>query len=434
MMPRTTDEYAEVKIPYGKTYLSGRIPSSALLYKAEPKMTEGIANLSTKIAEAIRHPIGGGSLDQTVNKKEKILILVDDNTRVTPVHKILPVVLDELNHIGVDDSRISVMVATGTHRPMTRQELDEKLGKALQTRIEVLQHQYEDHDSLARIEDTESGAPVSVNRKVLECGTLIGIGNIIPHCDAGFSGGAKIVQPGICGYETTAYTHVLAGLQEEIPLGDVGTPCRIEAEAVAQQVGLKLIINVVLNPENEVVKVVAGDPVQAHRAGVHASRQVYETLIPGRADIVIVSSYPADIDYWQAMKGLCSAHFGVKRGGTIIFVTPCPEGVSEAHPKFMEYWARMSNQEVSRRVKELSFANEELDMIASENALMTSKIRERSDILLVSEGISSEESKTLGFEKVPVLQDAIDYALKRHSTGSIGVITHGGDLLVKEVQ
>ena len=179
--------------------------------------------------------------------------------------------------------------------------------------------------------------PVHVNKKILEADYVVGLGNIIPHCDAGFSGGAKIVQPGVCGFATTAATHIAAALLDEIPLGDLNNPCRQGIEEVAGKVGLKFIINVVMSPSGEVIDVFAGDFIAAHRAGAILAEQVYGVEIPELADIVIVSSQPGDIDFWQGEKALISAYFCVKKGGIIIFVAPCYEGMEHNHPRLRDW-------------------------------------------------------------------------------------------------
>ena len=195
-----------VSIPYGEKSLSVTLPQSALLYKAEPRAGQRVADLSKEIARAVRHPIGVDFLRDVISQSGDVLILTDDNTRATPLKEILPAVIDELNRIGIQDGRISILIATGTHRPLMPQELDEKFSRAIQNRVEISQHCYTDDHALVKVGETKRGIPIRINRKAIQCGTLIGIGSIVPHCDAGYSGGAKIVQPGIGGYEITAYT------------------------------------------------------------------------------------------------------------------------------------------------------------------------------------------------------------------------------------
>jgi nickel-dependent lactate racemase len=281
---------------------------------------------------------------------------------------------------------------------------------------------------LGHVQVGRSVIPILVNRKALEADFIIGIGDIIPHCDAGFSGGAKILQPGICGYATTAATHVAAALLDEIPLGVVDNPCRLGMEEVARRVGLNFIVNVVKNFRNEIVEVVAGDFIAAHRQGVQTSRRSFGVSVPAPADIVIVSSHPCDIDYWQAEKGIISAYFAVRKGGVIIFVAPCPEGLEHNHPRLRD-WLKLSYDEACAAARTCSPEDTQADLISADLAILNARIREKADILLVSDGLTPADSAILGYQKLATLQEAVDLAVRRFPTGTIGVLARGGDCL-----
>ncbi len=426
-------EVETLMIRYGQGYVSISLPRARVDFTLEPRMLPPVLEVEEAVVNAIRHPIDSPPISKLVQPNSPIIILVEDNTRSTPLKRVLPPLLNELSSLGVPDKQITLLIASGTHRNMTASELVEKYGEDTCRRFAIVQHDYKDSGLVQVGSIGDANVPVYVNPLALTCGTLIGIGNIIPHCDLGYSGGAKIVQPGICGYAATAYTHVLAALQDEIPLGCTETPSRIEAEKIARVVGLDMIVNVVLNARQEIVSVVAGDPVKAHRSGVERSREIFELEIPRRADIVISSSYPADLDYWQAMKGLVAGYFAVKPGGTIILVTPCPEGIAPTHPRFMDYWNNMSLDECLSVLKSASYHDETSDLIAAECAVMTARIREFASVILVSGGISYDEAVRLGFMKVNSLDDAVTLALRRFPNGRIGIINSGGDVLPKVI-
>ncbi len=237
---------------------------------------------------------------------------------------------------------------------MTDDEILAKVGEEALRRVRLSQHDFNEEDQLVDLGAISAGEgytiPVQVNRTAMDADLLIGLGNIIPHCGAGYSGGAKIVQPGVCGFATTAATHVTATVLPEIPLGEVDTPCRRGMEEVARTVGLAFIVNVVQDPHHRIVEIVAGDCVDAHRAGVAVSRRAWGVPVPEPADIVVVSSYPADIDWWQGEKGLIAAYFAVKEGGVIVFCTPCPEGLEHNHPR-LRFWLQTTFAEGIEMVK-----------------------------------------------------------------------------------
>jgi lactate racemase len=421
----------KISIPYGSGSLTAQIPEDRILFSGEMADLQALQHFEEYLLEKLDRPIGCGPLKSLISPDNRILILIEDHTRNTPVKKILPVLLDYLENAGIASTQIEILTAPGTHRIMTDKELTEKIGEGIAQRVKVSQHDFRDAraiTNLGTVRVGESQIPVQVNRKVLEADFLIGLGDIVPHADAGFSGGAKIVQPGVCGFATTAATHIAGALLDEIPLGDVANPCRLGMEEVARRVNLRFIINVIKNYRNEVVEIVTGDFVQAHRRGVIAARKSFGVSVPAPADMVIVSSYPCDIDYWQAEKGLIAAYFAVKRGGIIIFAAPCPEGMEHNHPRLRD-WIRMTFAEACAAARKISPEDTHADLIAADLAICNSRIREKADIYLVSDGLTQEDSAVLGYRKFATLQQAVDGAWERFPQGRFGMLPRGGDCL-----
>ena len=221
----------------------------------------------------------------------------------------MPLLLDEINAARVPDDDVTLVIATGTHRPLTAAELDRKYGSRVIDRIRVRTHDCLDGDSLAHFGVTRRGTDIWVSRAVVEADVRIGVGNIVPHHPTGWSGGAKILLPGVAGRHTTGQLHLLGATEQQ--LGKVDTPCREEMEDFARQVGLGCIVNTVLDRRGRMCGVVAGHYVAAHRRGVDMARQVMGVPFDRQADIVLASTYPIDFDLFQADKGLFSAAIGV---------------------------------------------------------------------------------------------------------------------------
>ncbi len=420
-----------ISLPYGNDSLTAQIPEDLLLFSGEMTPLRALENFDEDLRQKFDRPIGCRPLKDQLSVRDRVLILVEDNTRNTPVKKILPVLLAYLEKAGLPLANVEILTAPGTHRLMTEKELTEKIGEGIAQKVRVSQHDFRDTRAivdLGAIQVGQSRIPVQVNRKVLEADFLIGIGDIVPHSDAGFSGGAKIVQPGVCGFATTAATHIAGALLEEIPLGEVANPCRLGMEEVARQVNLRFIINVVKNFQNEVVEVVTGDFVQAHRRGVVTARKSFGVSIPASAEVVIVSSYPCDIDYWQAEKGLISAYFTVKKGGILIFVAPCPEGLEHNHPRLRD-WLKMSYAEACAAARKISPEDTQADLIAADLAICNARIREKAEVYLVSGGLDEEDSGILGYRKFATLPQAVESALERFPRGRFGLLPRGGDCL-----
>lgn len=420
-----------ITIPYGTNKLQASIPAESLVFEGNSEEFLPVYDFEKTLLEKLDAPIGCHALKKLVTKSDKILILIEDNTRNTPVKQILPILLNYLTEHGVELNNIEILTAPGTHRLMTDQEILEKVGEQIVKTVKINQHDFTDKSSIADLGIVEAGGMkfhVQVNKKALDADFIIGLGNIIPHSDAGFSGGAKIVQPGICGPATTAATHIAGALLDEIPLGNVENPCRKGMEEVARKVGLKFIINVVMIPSGEVVGIFTGDFIKAHREGAKLSAKVYGVTIPTRADIVVVSSYPCDIDYWQAEKGLVSAYFSVKKGGFIIFAAPCYEGMEHNHPKLRD-WAKFTYEEAKRAINKISLDDDAADLVAADIAMANARVRECATILVVTDGLCSNDIELLGYVKFESLQEAVDHALSKIPGGTVGVLPRGGDCL-----
>lgn len=199
-------------------------------------------------------------------------------------------------------------------------------------------------------------------------------------------------------------------------------------EKVAKRVGLRFIINTIMNFKNEVIDIVAGDFVKAHRKGANIAEKAFGVRVLEPADIVIVSSHPADIDYWQAEKGVISAYFAMKEDGFIIYVAPCPEGLEHNHPKFRE-WLKMSFSGACDLIRKIPLKDETADLVSADLAICNSRVREKANILAVSHGLAEADLKILGYKPFKAVRDALDFALATIPDGTIGILPRGGDCL-----
>jgi len=308
---------------------------------------------------------------------------------------------------------------------MSGNEIFHQFGQEIVDRVAIYNHPWQDPDQLEDLGKTANGTPISVCRMAFQADFLIGIGSIVPHHIPGFSGGAKIVQPGITGPETTGATHLLSVRAENSWLGVVENPVRKEMEEVADRIGLSAVFNCVLNSSGKLVKAFYGDPKAAFRAGAEVSRQVYGVRIPGLSDIVVAGSFPCDIEFWQAHKTLYPAQKVVRKGGRIIVVTPCAEGVAVTHQEILEYAALPSN-----RILSMIESGRISDTVSGALALAWAKVREHAAVSLVSDGISDEETRALGFTPFSTVEDAIEEAVSSlGSEATVSVLTKAPDML-----
>lgn len=423
-MASTTDR-RRIDLPYGDQSIPVEVPASNLRSVLSPHQVAAVPDLDAEIRRALDEPIGAPGLRQVAAGAGNAVIIADDLTRLTPVDRIIPHLLDELNAAGVPDEAITVLIALGTHRPMTGKEIVRRFGETVTRRVQVLNSPWQDPSRMMDLGRTEHGTPVSIARIAIETDILIGLGSIVPHHIPGFSAGSKIVQPGISGAATTGATHFLSTRTRRSYLGLVENVIRQEMETIADRVGLTAILNTVLNQDGDVVRAVYGDHRQAFRAGVDVSRGVYGVPFDAPADIVIASSYPCDIEFWQAHKTLYPADIAVNEGGTIVVLTPCPEGVSVTHQDMLEITALDAG-----RIESMIDAGELEDVVSGGLALAWARIRERADVSLVSGGIPETDARALAFTPYQSVDDALAAALSKHGEdATINVLTHAPDLL-----
>ena len=390
-----------------------------------PKNVSGVADLGAAIHQALANPIGTKPLRELAQGAKKVALVADDNTRLTPADKIIPILLDELNAAGIRDEQVAVIIALGTHRPMTQEEILAKYGPEVVRRVQVKNHNFRDPALMVDLGTTPNGTHIQVNREAYEADFKIGIGSIVPHYIPGFAGGAKIVQPGISAEQTTAETHLLSTCEPRSFLGIRDNPVRIELNSIARAVRLNTIVNTVLNCHGDVVGVFYGDVVDAFNAGVELSRDVYSVELPEVADIVVASSYPCDIEFWQAHKALYPADLAVKAGGVIVLATPCYEGVSVTHADILDITG-----ESMQGLKERVARKEVHDEVAASLAIGWAQVKEREAVYMVSSGIAAEEARRLGFTPFPTVQAALDAALALQGPAArITVLTHAPDML-----
>ena len=376
-----------------------------------------------EIQKALENPIGSPTIEALSPRGKKIAIVVDDMSRMTPTNTLLQSILGVLHSEGVKKEDVKIIIALGTHRAMTTHEMKDKYGSQIVERYEVINHSFRDETELEFVDYVAENIPVWINKEYMKSDLRIATGNIVPHYNAGWGAGAKILLPGLAGEETVGRMHVYSANTTPNGLGLDENPTRLLIDTFAKRVGLDFLVNTVTTKSGQIAKVFAGDFVRAHRFGVAFARQIYGVRTSGLADITISSSYPADIDYWQGLKGLFSADLATKAGGSIIEVTPCPEGLSPMHPRWIDYL-----QFDTRQLKEMYKAGNVEDLVALGLALNIAYVRERHTVCIISDGISSKEAAKIGFQKFDNVVEALEYLSRRLDHESkVNVLTHGGE-------
>lgn len=396
----------KIFLPYGKEKIFINIPQKNLLKICLLKDRPGVKDNIKEIRKAIKNPIASRSISQIAQGKHTAVIISTDITRPTPDKLLIPSILDELNKGGINDKNIQIIIALGQHRKMSPEEVEKKLGKEILNRIKVAQH--DPDNNLFYLGKSKKGNELWVNKDVVQAEVKIATGNIIPHRYAGYGGGAKSILPGVSSRETIGHNHLYVETGEAA-LGKIeGNPVREEMEEAAKMIGLDIIVNTVMNVKNEIVKVVAGDPTKAYQAGVKICNDIYGVKIPEKAEIIVASSYPMDINFHQASKTLEAIGHIIKEKSTIIMLSPCYEGIGGKD--FVDFLKEKTPEDIIRNIK----AHPEKNVVSGVISYLIAKCKEKAKIYLKSEGIKDKDIIGMGMLPAKSAQSVLDDVLNKY--------------------
>lgn len=327
-----------IKMDYGKTGILVDLPDDRVVGPLEIKDAIPLADQSKAISDALANPIGSKPLSEIAKGKKTACILICDITRPVPNKVILPQVLKTIENAGVPRSGITILIATGLHRPNEGEELVELVGEDIARSYRVENHHGKENSEHDFLGVTPRGVPVYIDSRYVRAELKITTGLIEPHLMAGYSGGRKVICPGIAGIETVKVWHGPKFLEH--PNADCGivegNPVHEENTHIALMTGCDFIVNVCVDGNRQITWAGAGDMIKAWEAGVAFVRQVVRVPIKEPVDIVLTScaGYPLDITWYQAVKGLTGALPILKKGGTIILVASLTEGLGS--PEFQQ--------------------------------------------------------------------------------------------------
>jgi nickel-dependent lactate racemase len=334
----------KVKLAFGREGAEIEIPAHIRATVLEARFAEPVASADDALAAALRSPLGTPALRDIALGKKTAAISICDITRPAPNRLVLPHVLDTLEHAGVPRSGIIILIATGLHRAATEQELLEIVGAEILDRYTVASHNARDMAAHVDLGTTRSGTRVLIDRRFIESDLHISLGFIEPHLMLGFSGGRKLVAPGLAGEETIKRLHSPFFMRDPkvIEGSFPDNPLHHELLEIARMARHDFIVDVALTRSRQIAHVFAGDPVIAHSAGVEFVRQSTLALLDKPVDAVITTSagYPLDLTYYQSVKGVTAASHIVKHGGTILLAAACQEGLGS--PEFTRFVRRFS--------------------------------------------------------------------------------------------
>ena len=372
------------------------------------------------VRDGLKNPIGAEPLVKQLKDKkpEKIVVVVNDETRPTPYYAFFPPLVEAFEEAGIRDDQVTFVIATGIHDPHSKELNEKTYGKHMTDRFKFVSHIAKDDDSLVHMGRFDSGYEFYVNKLAVEADFLITVGVVMPHYFAGFSGGRKSILPGLAGFRTVEQNHArMVELMDNLP-PIRQNPVSLEMIEAARMVGVNFIINAVTGSNKEVVKIVAGDLVAAWYEAVETSSSMFEIPFEKQVDICVSSAcgYPRDVNMYQAQKALDHADRITRDGGTIILVTESPSGYGE---DVFERWMRegMTPQQIMDRIR-TNF------VMGGHKAYGFAKVAANKKFILVST-LSAEDSLPLFATKAESVQAAFDAALAENPGATVAVLPQG---------
>jgi lactate racemase len=417
----------KVNLPYGKAQVELKVPDgSTVVY---PRELPRVGNVAAEIRRAMAAPIGSPPLQELAAGKRDAVVVINDITRPAPSKDMLAAILEELRIAGIRETAVTVVIATGNHRPNSPGEIAGMIGEEFARRLRVVNHACEDDGALTAISAPGVDIPIRVNSYVATASLKILTGLIAPHQAAGYSGGRKSLTPGVAALETIAKQHSFPIRPYHPAMGWMkGNPFHEVAVTVARTVRIDFIVNVVKNCRGEVVHAVAGHVEAAHEAGVAVCEQSWVVTFPQKYDVVIVTpgGFPRDIDLHQAQKAMSTAELVVSDGGVIVLLAECADGIG----KFAA-WLKgaKSPRDVIERFTREGFTREH-----SSKAFMCARALARHPVVVSCSGISQQDMEAMFFWYARSPQEAVDRAVEmKGGESSVLVLPYAVDCVPKIV-
>jgi nickel-dependent lactate racemase len=413
-----------IKLDYGRTGLDVELPDDRLVGPLSIRPAAPLAEPERAVADTLARPIGAPPLAEVARGRKNACILVCDITRPVPNRLILPPVLRTLEEQGMARQDILILIATGLHRPNEGAELDEMLGPDIVRQYRVENHHgkvLEEHEFLGT---TPNGVPAWIDSRYVRADLKITTGLIEPHLMAGYSGGRKVICPGIAALETVKVWHGPRFLEH--PMADCGfvdgNPVHEENTRIAWMAGCDFIVNVCLDGQRRITWVGAGHMEQAWRAGVRFVEDVVKAPVPEPCDVVVTSSagYPLDTTWYQAVKGLTGALPIVKRGGTIVLAASLTEGLGS--PEFQQVMAENPDlKQFKQRILGTDYFV--MDQWQLEEL---AKVVEKCRVKVVTQGIPAETLRRCYVEPAASVEQAVAECLQEYGPAArVAVIPKG---------
>ena len=421
----------EYDFAYGRGRKTFQIDDARVLKEVRTEEFPVMENIREGVLEAIRHPIGCPSLDEIVKPGDTVAFICNDPTRVANSYDFMPVLVDEMNRLGVKDEDMKIIFALGTHRAMSHEEMVEGVGENVASRLKMFNSIATNDEDFEFFGTTSRGTPVLINKELCNVDHVILTVTIVHRYVSGYGGGRKAVLPGCAAMETVRVNHSFM-LDERAGLGKtVGNPCyedQMEGVALFAKGRSLFLFNAILNAKHQFLRMFAGDYVEAHKEACKFVDQVYGCVIPKEADLVIAScgGYPKDINVYQMQKTMDNAACAVRKGGAVILLADCEEGSGSA--VLEETFRRLKTPEAIKAELEANFR------IGANKAYAITRPIEKAHYILVTR-LDRQLAKDMLFSgAVDTVEEALEIAKQYVGETPDIILMPEGSLTVPRVE
>jgi nickel-dependent lactate racemase len=416
----------QIMMHYGKTGLPLNLPDEWDITVIRKKPMPVLQDPSAALEEALARPAGAQSLGKLSTRRGRVCILICDITRPVPNGLILPILIRKLLELGFDAASISVLVATGLHRPNEGEELREVVGSDwVMKTVKVESHFARNDGDHILLGKTDRGTPAKIDRRFVEAEVRIAVGLVEPHFMAGYSGGRKVITPGVAHSDTIRSIHA-ARLLEDQGVGNCiieGNPLHQELMEIAAMVGECLAINVVIDERRRISFLNFGDLEKSHLEAIVFVRPFTEVLIPHRFKTVITSAagYPLDKNYYQTVKGMVAALDVLEPGGNLFIASECSEGIGSTEYGLCQ--KRLVERGPDEFMREILLKRRaDIDEWETEMLLKAARVGK---IHLYSRRLCAYDRNLTGVRNVRSLDDAIRKSIAETGDNRVAVIPEG---------
>ena len=421
----------DFQLPYYKGTLPLHVPDKNLKHVLVNHAEEFHSDRSEAdiVRDALATPIGTPPLSALAQGKQNILVITSDHTRSMPSGITMPILLEEIRK-GQPDASITILIATGLHRPTTQEELLDRFGPDIVARERIVVHNAFQPEEMRYVCQLPSGAGLSVNRLALESDLIVSEGFIEPHFFAGFSGGRKSILPGICSQETVNENHSAKAIASPLATTGVlhGNPIHEDMAYAARKVGLAFVLNVAMDAEKHIVAAFAGDCIQAHARGCAFVSDMCG-VDKVTSDIVITtnSGYPLDQNLYQTPKGVSTAAACAGEDGVLILGASLCDGVGGTN---FEKLMRLGSPQV---IKDTIEAIPPKESIPEQwCAQIYARLLLQHPIIIVTQHMDPRELEAMGFLAAASFDQALEMAFRlKGPDASVTVIPDGVSVIVR---